>query len=510
MSNSRSVERTRKSIQIGVRDFGPIADALVKLRPLTVFVGPSNTGKTYMSILVYALHKSLRGFQRLPVSHPSLNYPYYLIGSNKPGDASPSEDTLTIDNELYALLTKIGRAAVTYSDLPQAVRDNVQAVLRDPERLGRDVELELKRCLDSRSNSDFIRAPSADHELGITLRVGEEGRDLWSFRMSMSEGGTTVAGDIADVELMCWAAASDDTKRARLREILARPRLLWSTSLLEMAADSPGDQGRIHYFPAARSGIMQSHRVIASSFISRAAQGGLEPFPELPTFSGVMADFMQKLILYDYGESGARDDIMIDLARTLETEALEGWIGSRKSPGGYPEFLYRPVGTEENIRLTRASSMVSELAPIVLFLKGVIKIGDTLIIEEPEAHLHPAAQTQMAVTLGRLVRAGIRVLVTTHSDWLLKEIGNLMREGALVEQTGDRGRDSTLPSTLHPDEVGIWLFRQDGAGRGSTVQEIPFDRSEGVEPSEYDDVADELYNRAADLQNRMEDSRRDA
>ena len=372
MSNSRNVERTRKSIQIGVRDFGPIADALVKLRPLTVFVGPSNTGKTYMSILVYALHKSLRGFQRLPVSHPSVNYPYYLIGSNKPGDASPSEDTLTIDNELYALLTKIGRAAVTYSDLPQAVRDNVQAVLRDPERLGRDVELELKRCLDSRSNSDFIRAPSADHELGITLRVGEEGRDLWSFRMSMSESGTTVAGDIADVELMCWAAASDDTKRARLREILARPRLLWSTSLLEMAADSPGDQGRIHYFPAARSGIMQSHRVIASSLISRAAQGGLEPFPELPTFSGVMADFMQKLILYDYGESGARDDVMIDLARTLETESLEGWIGSRKSPGGYPEFLYRPVGTEENIRLTRASSMVSELAPIVLFLKGVI------------------------------------------------------------------------------------------------------------------------------------------
>ena len=169
------------------------------------------------------------------------------------------------------------------------------------------------------------------------------------------------------------------------------------------------------------------------------------------------------------------------------------------------------MGTEEDIRLTRASSMVSELAPIVLFLQGAIKIGDTLIIEEPEAHLHPAAQTQMAVTLGRLVRAGVRVLiVTTHSDWLLKEIGNLMREGALAEQTGDRRCESTLPSTLHPEEVGIWLFRRHGTDRGSTVQEIPFDRSEGVEPSDYDDVADELYNRAADLQNRLDESRRDA
>ena len=133
------------------------------------------------------------------------------------------------------------------------------------------------------------------------------------------------------------------------------------------------------------------------------------------------------------------------------------------------------------------------LAPVVLFMRGVIRIGDTLVIEEPEAHLHPAAQTRMAVTLARLVRAGVRVLVTTHSDWLLKEIANLMREGALAEQTGTRKRESTLPSMLHPDEVGVWLFRQGRADQGSTVQEIPFDRSEGVEPPEYDDVAEQLY-----------------
>ena len=55
--------------------------------------------------------------------------------------------------------------------------------------------------------------------------------------------------------------------------------------------------------------------------------------------------------------------------------------------------------------------MVSELAPVVLFLRGAIDHGDMLIIEEPEAHLHPAAQTQMAVALARMVRAGVRVVV---------------------------------------------------------------------------------------------------
>ena len=75
--------------------------------------------------------------------------------------------------------------------------------------------------------------------------------------------------------------------------------------------------------------------------------------------------------------------------------------------------------------------MGSELAPLLLFLRGVVRAGDTLIIEEPEAHLHPGAQTQIAFTLSRLIRAGVRVVVTTHSEWLLQEIGNLIREGEL-------------------------------------------------------------------------------
>ena len=47
----------RKNLELSVRDFGPIAKAKIDLRPLTVFVGPSNTGKSYLAILIYALHK---------------------------------------------------------------------------------------------------------------------------------------------------------------------------------------------------------------------------------------------------------------------------------------------------------------------------------------------------------------------------------------------------------------------------------------------------------------------
>ena len=46
-----------ESLQLSVSNFGPIAKAEIDLRPLTVFVGPSNTGKSYLAILIYTLHK---------------------------------------------------------------------------------------------------------------------------------------------------------------------------------------------------------------------------------------------------------------------------------------------------------------------------------------------------------------------------------------------------------------------------------------------------------------------
>ena len=283
---------------------------------------------------------------------------------------------------------------------------------------------------------------------------------------------------------------------------LERGHLFEFFDRLLYAANFANEQDDMHYLPANRSGIMQSHRLIASSLVARSTRTGQGHPREFPTLPGVTADFMEQLILFT--EERERDELIKTIADTLEREVLDGQILiNRASAGGYPEFVYQPRKTNEIIRLTRVSSMVSELAPVVLFLRAVINRGDMLIIEEPEAHLHPAAQTEMAKTLGRLVRAGVRVVVTTHSDWLLKEIGNLVREGELKDKTGQPDRENLLPSSLQPSDVGVWQFRKDGTSKGATVEEIPYDRIEGVEPEEYEYVSEALYNRSADLQNQL-------
>ena len=70
MSQIRDMQQ-HPNVEISVRNFGPIAEANIDLRPLTVFIGPSNTGKTYFSALVYAAHEAFEGFSGFPTSFSS-------------------------------------------------------------------------------------------------------------------------------------------------------------------------------------------------------------------------------------------------------------------------------------------------------------------------------------------------------------------------------------------------------------------------------------------------------
>ncbi|MDE0010608.1 MAG: AAA family ATPase [Candidatus Poribacteria bacterium] len=479
MSESKMPETFKHpNVEIAVKNFGPIAEATINLCPLTVFVGPSNTGKTYFSTLIYALHGIFNGFSRLPDR------------SRQIGDFD-FHSLLHRDNtDRQAILKKFNTLdrSFKFADLPQATRVMLQSEIQDIESL----KAELKRCFDLNSIRELIRLKDGQRgEMNIALKVSEEIQSLWHFNLDASESYLTTRGAFNKNLVLCPKELLESKEKFYLDD-------LYSLSFSKKLNKYTGDRA---YLPAARSGIMQSHRVIASSLVKHATRGGLTPL-EIPTFSGIVADFMQRLILYEEFD-GLYKEInkeIFCLAETIESNVLAGQILMKPSASGYPEFLCCPKDIGEEVRLTRAASMVSELAPVVLFLRGGIRPGDMLIIEEPEAHLHPGAQTEIALTLAGLVRAGVRVVVTTHSDWLLKEIANLIRIGELKRKGVPETKKISSTQWLLPEEVGTWWFQKDGS-----VKQIPFDRTEGVEPKDYEDVAYELYDRSVNLQDLLEE-----
>ncbi len=499
---------SRAGVRIAVENFGPIEKGEVELRPLTIFVGASNTGKTCFSVLIYSLHNTLEGFSRIPVV---VRQASRLLDGLVGNFVSSDEERAAISREAEELGDKLSleNRPFRFSDLPERVRDEAKKTLLGSDGAVEGLVDELRRCFDLPSASGLIRAREGIDRAKVSLGVREGMRDIWGFDATVSDSGCAVAGEIEDMVLVP-AREPNSELGVRLGRISAHLEAgQYPKAIAELPYVIGLDVRRAYYLPAARSGIMQSHRVIASSVMARATRTGLERVSELPTFPGPLADFMQQLIGHRGREDGFRRALRCtEVVQTIAGELEDGTLGGeilvqRQLPGGYPEFLYRPRNATQGIGLGQVSSMVTELAPMVLFLRDGMGAGDTLIIEEPEAHLHPAAQTEMAYTLARLVNAGVRVVATTHSDWLLKAFGNLIREGEFNEKTGRFVDESSAGGRLRPEDVGVWLFRKGEAGGGSTVGEIAFNRIEGIEPSDYEDVAEELYNRSAELQNRL-------
>jgi len=89
-------------------------------------------------------------------------------------------------------------------------------------------------------------------------------------------------------------------------------------------------------------------------------------------------------------------------------------------------FLFKRGRKNQIIPLYMASSTVKSLVDLNFYIRHHAKKGDILMIDEPELNLHPANQRRIARLFVRLINAGIKIFVTTHSDYLIQELNNLI------------------------------------------------------------------------------------
>ena len=139
-----------------------------------------------------------------------------------------------------------------------------------------------------------------------------------------------------------------------------------------------------------------------------------------------------------------------------------------------------------NIPLYLASSSARGLSDLYFFLRHVAKRNQLLMIDEPESHLDTANQIQMARLLARCVRAGIKVLITTHSDYLIKEFNNLImlsntidNRDLVAKDLGYSADDFLLPNSVRAyvaEENSLTQCNVDHFGIDMPVFDVSIDR----------------------------------
>jgi len=140
--------------------------------------------------------------------------------------------------------------------------------------------------------------------------------------------------------------------------------------------------------------------------------------------------------------------------------------------------------TNKTIPYYMASTSVRSLFDLHLWLKHrAAPVNHILFVDEPELNLHPANQRKMARLFVKLINNGIKVFITTHSDYIIKELNNLLmfhndfpRKTELMKEF-----NITEDTILNPKDLKAYIAH-DG-----TVSQVDIDEY-GMVQSGFDDA----------------------
>ena len=459
---------------IKLRNFGPIGEAEVEVRPLTVLIGPNNTGKSYLALAIYSLQRSLT--YEDPRQRSRRNYRRSRTRSETRLASRRLGDFLDELDNLIPLVNKIRSGNGMLADLPEVIIEwLLQEFPRLVETYARNLDYELRICF-GQTLDDLCRRIHPSEHYKFSMELTDERTGLvWALRCQDDEVVTErvipprITPDLAAV-----------TPLSRPSRNLYDPEFLTNYLVNEFWSNVLSDVSRYpYYLPATRSGILQAHKTLASLIVDRALTAWVEPM-EIDRMPGVIADLIHALLsLRSYHRPAADVQQVINY---LESNVTIGSIDIRSRGVEYPEIYYtNPTGEFE---FYQVSSMVSETAPMILFLKSLVRVGDLFIIEEPEAHLDPYNQTRLARAIAMMVNAGVRVLVTTHSDILLNQLLNLVQASQLPEGS-NVGTEYQQLELLDSENIAAYLFHDGKDGTRLQRLDISPESSSLTELADY-------------------------
>ena len=186
--------------------------------------------------------------------------------------------------------------------------------------------------------------------------------------------------------------------------------------------------------PAAFSGEPRAFTYLCAERLGPRSNSGASPLPPIDLEVGVRGEYCAQMLeslgdkLID-DKSRARSDRGQGATALLKYE-VEGWLAEIARPVEIDAIRYassamfalrfRSPGGEW-VRAPNMGFGLSYALPIIL--AGLTaKAGGLLIVENPEAHLHPAGQSQMGAFLGWLASRGVQIIVETHSDHVLNGV----------------------------------------------------------------------------------------
>ncbi len=449
--------------KLKVSGYGKIEHAEIEVAPLILFVGDNNSGKSYLMSLLW-------GIQNLGTTEMM-----------KAMDEGSAEEILAgWFKKQMAILWEQETCIVNVGE----ILDVLQFVL--DKGLGLNKENLLKKIF----NSTDVKIEDLRIELVNTDKV------FLTFKRTSNvvDGRKDIffMGSSAGME---FRFSFEDKSHDEIENYFSKYMVKCMLVSLATGIGTGGaeDLGSHMYLPAARTGFMLTKNIINkvgrdTAFNMGVGQREVTPFTRL---INQFLDVMNELTFDSMGNVKF-DNIITYLERGM----AEGAIKMSTMPNR--EVMYVPEGLESGMPLRVVSAVVTELSPLILILKHKWNL-DTLFYEEPEMCLHPQLQQKMARVICQLVNAGLKMVITTHSDIILQHINNMIRlpgrenVGEICQRFGYQEAD-----LMKAGNVKVYQLKS-GAGVRTKVEEVACGENGFAVPT-FNEALDRIMDEAYSIQ----------
>ncbi len=457
-------------VKVYFENLGNIAKGDVEINNLTLFAGQNNTGKTYVAYALYSLFDK--------------DFEYNLI-------------------ELDSIIENLYRDGFYELDLKTFFDSNYQ-------KMKQEVELAFSKSLSfvfSANENEFekskikfelnatdIKKELLKIEYRTNISIGKKSKIV--FEVIKEKNNTRLKAILLDDTI------PKDVIYDNLKAVLSSFVFhnLFSNSFL---------------LPAERTGLNLFYRELSSNRTAilhplRKSEINIDELINVSRYPQPIADYID--FLNNSFELKKLNSDFKDLAIEIQTEILKGKYRLEKD--GIYFLPYKQYSNTNNfnqkISLHLSSSTAKTFFSLVFYLEHLAKEGETLIIDEPELNLHPDNQRKIARILTMIANRGIKVIVSTHSDYFVREINNLIMlkdefksKPEIMQKYGYNEK-----MFISEKKVSAYLFDD------NSIKLMEIDNKEGIIANTFDDVINSLnsssddiyYQKEADLENAKSNS----
>ncbi|MCL7389604.1 MAG: AAA family ATPase [Thaumarchaeota archaeon] len=461
------------AVSLRLVNVGPFEEVEVEVSPLTIFIGKNSVGKSFLAQIIWALATTMPEFALLVseaygdmVREFGSEDPILLIYEKIRKGEDVSEDVRK--------LTKILIQSIPIG-LSEGFKKRIEEIFGSVKAIIKRGSREAKIRIQGRSRIEFVIRSEDKNSLidYVDYKPDLEFINMLEIKtpfpsylkIILPDKKETIYDDTVDSEVDISRTLTTNLIYYYVKENFNPFFYIWNTAML----------------PDSRAG---ASRIL------------LRPYPHPMLMKGVMKiDEEFSDLFFELSRAFYEQKIKADLKETLYNLLRELYceVGVSRETGR--PIIYVKMWDGAIIPYSEAPSGIREVViPAIALASSEYGV---VVIEEPEAHLHPRAQRLMARLMVRSVNTNERfVVVTTHSDYLISTLNNhIMLSGKERDKLEKLGYD--MLDVLSPRKISTYLLKLEG--EKSIVERLVIDES-GIPDEEFAKVVEELIEERARIE----------